>query len=177
MGMRKLLSPHAELAVGQSGSTCSLMLCRPHARRYTRMMGRQNLPVLHAPLKIGFPESPCSPVLCEARAFLSHGAAPHTPYWGKRGESDIRLEGMRKLAIRHALPRRAYPNGWNAEAGRLAHGADSWLVREQMFSCFVRFRARSLAESTPDSQGGGSWPPICAEKADLPESVCPPVFS
>ena len=48
MGMRKLLPPHAELAVGRSGSKCSLMLRRPHARRYTRMMGRQNLPVLHA---------------------------------------------------------------------------------------------------------------------------------
>lgn len=110
--------------------------------------------------------------------FLAMGLRP-IPLIGERGggESDTRLEGMRKLAIRHALLRRAYPNGWNTEAGRLAHGADSWLVREQMFSCFVRFRARFLAESTPDSQGGGSWPPICAEKADLPESVCPPVFS
>jgi len=73
MMMRRSLSiPHAELGAGQSGGECSLIVCLPRTRRYTRMTGRRNLSIPHVALKVGQSESKCWHGLC-----LPHILSPH----------------------------------------------------------------------------------------------------
>jgi len=84
---------------------------------------------------------------------------------------------MRKLAIRHALLRRATRMaGMQKMEGRHAKPEASLPVSKCSLILCVSVPGL-LRKAHPNDRGGGSWPPICAEKADLPGRVCPPVFS
>ncbi|MEY8383232.1 hypothetical protein AALG83_08715 [Christensenellaceae bacterium 44-20] len=72
MVRRKVLAPHAELGVSLADGTCSLIVCLPRTRRYTRMTGQRNLSIPHTALKVGQSDGTCWHGLC-----LPHILSPH----------------------------------------------------------------------------------------------------